>query len=63
MDARTRVLSVEDMIALERIDSIFTNAVDVSPGGAELAVIVTRGYAEQNHTAIPFLIGMDLGKV
>jgi dipeptidyl aminopeptidase/acylaminoacyl peptidase len=63
MDAKTRFLNVEDVIALERIDSIFTNAVDVSPGGEELAVVVTRGYAEQSHTAIPFLIGMDLGRL
>lgn len=63
MDATTRALTIEDILALERFDGIFTPAVDLSPCQGQLAVTVIRGCADRHHTAIPFLVGMDLGRL
>jgi Tol biopolymer transport system component len=63
MDVTTRALAIEDILALERFDGIFTPAVDLSPCKSQLAAAVIRGCANREHTAIPFLVGMDLGRL
>jgi pimeloyl-ACP methyl ester carboxylesterase len=63
MDVTPRAITIEDILALERFDGIFTPAVDLSLCKSQLAAVVIRGCADRDHTAIPFLVGMDLGRL
>lgn len=63
MEVLQRTLTIEDILAYQSVDGIVVPAIDISPADDELAAVITQGYAERDHAAMAFMMGMDRGQL